>query len=172
MTAIVTYDTVMSSPHSNIFSIINTRSNILDPRRKNGSSDRKFVYDLDPFHKGINFGDFPYIIVQFPVKKVGNYSINGKVAWVNWVQEILVRTSYSSSANNNQGTGITDMQEICDDLEQTFNSLTIKQTLSDLNIKKVRLEMLNYEPAITRDNKTIIETTYNLTYQTRMVVSQ
>jgi len=116
-TAVVTKDTLESNPHENILSVLDTRSNIADPRNPTSTENlRQFVYDSDPFNKAINFSDFPYIICKFPTMTYSNVSSDGKRKYIKWSQQITVRTSRTGSANTRSDIGRKDMMAIGDDL--------------------------------------------------------
>ena len=169
-TATITTANIHSQPHKNVYVVINNRSNVADPRNLNSNSNRKFVYLIDPFHKGTTFNDTPYVVVRRPRQEYSHISIDGKEKQINWTQRIIVRTSYSGAANQQDGTGLDDSWNICDDLEQTFNSETIKQSLRNVRMYKMNLELMDEDDPTIQDDH-MVETEYGLSYETRIVVS-
>lgn len=163
-TEYINKDSIVSQAHKNIFSIINDRSNVLDPKRKDGSSGRTFVYLVDPFVKDPNFSDEPYIVLEPPRPSFNNYSTDGKFAWTTWTQMIIVRADYEGSGKQEEGIGLTDIWDISDDILSTFNSDSVRQTLRELGLFSVRIS------SDTVDT-TMMEQTFTLTYKTRMRIS-
>ena len=171
MTEVITKTTLESNTHENILSVLDTRSNITDPRNPNSIENlRQFVYDSDPFAKAINFKDFPYIICKFPTLLYSNVSTNGKVKTIKWSQSITVRQVRDGSANTRTDIGRTDMMSMGDDLNTTFNNATIKQQLSDLRMHKMNLIKLNVDE-FDLQQQSVYEWTYELTYEERIQVS-
>lgn len=170
MTA-VTRTTIDSSAHENIFSVIDTRSYVKDPKHPNSNEkNRVFVYDADPLAKGINFGDFPYIVVEFPTIEMSKVSVDGKHKDVFWSHRITVRTIRDGSSNVGNSIGKSDMQSISDDLFETFNSEAVKIVLRGYNMHKMVLEKNRVE-TMAVDQRLIYEAQYTLSYTERLAVS-
>ena len=170
MTAVITKSNIESGAHNNIFAYVDNRTYIKDPRYSTlTTTQRKFVYDFDPIIKDVNFGDFPYIIVKLPLPEYTNTrnSTNGKVKNVGWTQEIVVRTLRYGSGSTFLNS---DMLEICDDLQEMFNNETVKAELRLLNIYKLSLRKLDFDDVVIQD-KSMLESSYELTYETRLTVS-
>lgn len=171
MTAVLTKNKLESIPNNNIFSVINNRSNIPDPRNTSDTIGiRQFVLDSDPFGKAINFSDFPYIIVEFPILEYSAVSTDGKVKTLNWTQTITIRAARDGSANTRQGVGRQDMLDIGDNLQSTFNNETIKQQLRELRLFMMNLTKLSVDTLFI-DNQSVYEAVYQLTYMERIQVS-
>ena len=168
--ATITKTTLISQAHKNIFSLIDNRSLIHDPRNVNTNSGRKFVYDFDPWHKSTTFDDTPYIIVSFPRLEEESRNLNGKQKILRWRQPIIIRTSYEGSANIKEGQGIQDMWDILDELHNLFNEETNKQTLREYNMFQLNLLQLETVQIDFQDNS-LIETPLELTYYTKITVS-
>lgn len=170
-TANVTYDKLHTNAHTNILAILDNRNNVVDPRSPNSTVvTRQFVYDSDPFLKAVNFSGFPYILLEFPTITLSKVSVNGVSKEVRWKQRITVRTARDGSANTREGVGRTDMMNICDDILQTFNSETIKQSLRVVNVFELKMEIVDTDTIATKD-KEVYETTFELEYFTRMTVT-
>lgn len=170
MTGKVDLNTLESNPFDNVFSIIDNRTYVPDPR---GTTSRKFVYDKDPSAKGLQFGDFPYIVVKLPVLEnmKEKQSSDGTFTQLEWTQAIIVRTSMKGANNNTTDTGRKDILSIGDSLNSTFNSLEVRQILFDWDMKEVKLNKINNDE-IEIDQESIREAEYELTYRMRMKVSE
>ena len=166
MTAI-TSTGIESNSYDVIFNILNTRANIPDPR---GSTTRTFIYDADPFHKSIGFQDMPYIVFELPRVEYSKTVADGKHKLITWTHIITVRTTRDGSAGSRVDVGRSDMLSIADSLHSTFNSLTIRQTLRNNNIKFVDLKKVSSDVTVI-DQKDVFESVYELKYQTRLQVS-
>ena len=167
MTSDITYQTIESNSYSNVFTLLNTRSNIADPR---GSADRTFIYDADPLQKGMSFGLFPYIVLELPEIEYSNISMDGQYKFITWKHKIVVRTSRTGSSNaNNPDLGRLDMFAITDDLQTMFNSASVKLTLRQWGMEKAYLKKIGTDVVVI-DQKMLYEATYELTYKTRTVV--
>jgi len=166
----ITRTTIQSNAHKNVYNLVNTRSSVADPRNANSSSGRKFVYQVDPFLKGADFEDLPYIVVERPMNEKSAFSTDGKVKNVTWTCKISVRTAYRG-VNQVDGTGISDMWDICDDLEETFASETNKQTLRTYNMYNLNLSQSSQDDGISVQGKSVLETVFELKFMTRMQVS-
>ena len=162
--------TLESAAYDNIISLINDKSIVTDPRDVSGTSKRLFVYDSDPLHKSINFGDFPYIIAEFPTLEYSKVSTDGKVKHLKWSMGLTVRTAKDGAGQGTSGAGKNDMFTICDSLQALFNSITHRQTLEDLNMFFAKLTKDDVD-SLTVSQKQVYQSTYTLTFETRMVVS-
>lgn len=159
---------VMSYADGNIFTIINNRSNVADP--KNRGSTGKFVYRNDPWSKGIDYQSFPYIILRFPRIERDKVSISGSSKDFLWTQDLVVRTAMNGAINNatNTSVAVTDMYAIIDDLNETFDSTTIKDQLRGYGVFNLNIVVLGNDELTDSDGKHIFETNLELTYNTRL----
>ena len=174
MTNRLTRSKIESYSYANVLAFVDNRTYIKDPRNPTSLNKlRTFVYDSDPLMKGINFGDFPYIILELPTVEYeqDKNSINGKVKIVGFKHEITVRSAKDGSANTTGGIGRSDILDIGDDLNETFNSETVKQLFRDLDMYNLNLIKLATSDGIVKQ-KAIYESQYELTYETRMQVSE
>lgn len=171
---IISRTNIESAAYDNIYAVIDSRSNIVDPLRKgmthSTSQKRKFVYDKDPFMHAINFDDMPYIVLEFPTLEYSAISADGKYKDIMWRQRIIVRTKQETSSKVDTDRGRTDMFEICDDLNETFNKDSIKNTQGGYNIHKINLTKVNTSTDVV-NNVEIYEAEYSLEYYTRVQVS-
>lgn len=167
MTA-TTRSTIFSAPYSAVYDIINTRSNIADPRDVTGV--RKFVYTSEPFGKAIDVGDVPYIIVKFPTIDQTTASINGKHKWITYSQSIIVRTVKDGSGASRPDAGVNDMEAITDDLFETFNKYSTKTTFKSYLLTNVEIKLINNDSA-NINQQDIFENEFELTYGMRFNTS-
>jgi hypothetical protein len=156
-----------SVPYANIFSIIDNRTNISDPR---GHTDRTFVYDIDPLMKGIGFSGLPYIILELPTLEFTHESTNRYYAFANWKQNITIRTARDGAANTRTDVGRTDIFAIGDDLQETLNSPTILSSLRTVGIQHIKIIKASTD-LIVVDNKMMYESKYVLSYKFRVQVA-
>ena len=170
MTA-VTRTTLDSSAHENVLSIVDNRTYIKDPKSPNSTDkNRTFVYDCEPLAKSLNFGDFPYIILEFPTIEQSKVSVDGKHKDVSWSQSITVRTVKDGSSNVGNSIGKDDMQSISDDLFETFNSETVKAIFRSYSMHSFTLEK-NAVDCLYVEHRLVYEAQYTLTYMERLKVS-
>ena len=169
MTAVITSSTIESNAYANIYGIMNNRSNIADPR---GSSaeERPFIVDSDPLVKSLEFSDYPIIILELPTLEYSREAEDGKRKFIKWIHNITVRTARDGSAGNRVDVGRSDMLAICDDINETFNSLSVRKELHGLNIRKVKIEKVGTDTLAVSQNQ-LYEATYELTYEIRLQVS-
>jgi len=170
MTAVITKSNIESGAHNNILAYIDNRTYIKDPKYSSlTTKQRDFVYDFDPILKSVTFGDFPYIVLRLPTVEytTTKNSTNGKVKTVSWRQDLIVRTARYGSGNTFLNS---DMLDICDDLQQMFNNETVKSALRLLNIYDINLTKTDFD-AISVQEKSVLESVYELTYSTRLTVS-
>ena len=167
----IAYTNLLTSAFDNIHTILDTRSNIADPRDKSNTKTRTFVYDSDPFEKSLGYEGMPYIVHTFPkLDTFDKVSSDSKHKEANWSHSIIVRTVREGSSNSYTDAGKTDMLNICDDILQTFNSSTIKSTLSLLNIRNINIQILRSSSALI-NQKEVFETEFELTHYTRLPTS-
>ena len=167
MTAI-NYANLTTYPNDVVFSIVNTRASIADPRDSDGN--RKFVYNAEPFHKAMDFSNFPYIIVKMPRLTQVQSSADNKYKWLSYIQTIIVRTAKEGSGGGRTDAGHSDMQTITDSVFKTFNDTTIKGTLKTNNLFHSELELVNQDDTPLQSQQAVYETEYTLTYNTRLKV--
>ena len=169
--ATLTKSTLQSQAYENINNILNTRTNVADPKDPNNLSNRKYVYDSDPFLNSLNTDDFPYLIHGLPEMTSVSHSFNQKVRMLKFKHRIIVRTKrVASSSNVITDRGRTDMNSICDDLIETFNSVSIKATLQGYRMNNIKLDKTSTDDLVV-NNQNVYESEYELTYDQRFTVS-
>ena len=165
----IDYTNLYSQPSINIFTILNNRTNIPDPRDATGA--RKFVYDEDPLQKSFDFDGIPYIITMdfkpiYPTQKAAD----AKSQYMLWTNNVIVRTVKDGSSGSRVDAGITDMRQIMDDIFQTLNDATIKQSMRDWGMFNVEVSVTNTDSTLI-NQKLLHETTLEITFGTRLTTS-
>lgn len=128
MGSTVNYNNLFSESWQNVYDLVNNRSNVADPTTAS-TSNRKWVYTRDPDVKSISFKGFPYMIV-YPtnIDFSPEQTVDGEKKWVNWGVEIEVVTC-DRGFNNLDGKGQTHIDAISDDIAETFNKTSNRNTL-------------------------------------------
>lgn len=170
MTSTITSTTIESSAYDNIFSYIDDRSIVVDPRDQSNTSKRPFVYDSDPFAKSLNFGLFPYIVVEFPTLQYSKTSTDGTRKEITWSVSITVRHAREGAGQTINTKGKQDMFLITDSLNVLFNTNTYKKQLNLLGIFFTNLEKVSVS-TLAINQKDVYEAVYTLTFMNRMTVS-
>ena len=170
MTA-VSKSTMVSIPYTEFFGLIDTRSNIADPRDADGVKNRTFVYDAIPFVRAYDFNLLPYIVFELPMLSSGLKSVDGSKGEREWEHRLIVRSTRHGSSNSYTDVGRSDMLSISDDLLELFNDVSKLQLLrSCSNLRDVVIEKVSSNVLVV-DGKDIFEAEFRLSYATRMVVS-
>lgn len=166
---LITKSNLFSGPWTNVFSLVNNRSNVADPLRSS-SEFRKFVYSREPDVKSSDFKGYPFIVVNgasmtFDDKR----SVNMKSAFVNWAMEIEI-VSTDRGLNEEEGKGLSYMDSISDDVAETFNDVTNRKSLKAQRISFVDPNAGNVSTEPSR-NELVFRRSFILTFKTRMQVS-
>jgi hypothetical protein len=161
---------IKSQADKNVRSVMDNRSNIADPRDPDNVKRRPLIYDTDPFDRNISFEGVPYIILKMPIVVQGQKSVGGKKGWIMWEHEIIVRAAKQGASNSLEDKGRTEYLQLCDDLVETWESRSIIQSLKVKNMHLFKLEELNSDQGVI-NNVDVYESTYRLSYRTRMTVS-
>jgi len=171
MASAISKTTIESNAYNNIFEVIDTRSNVADPRDSEGKKLRTFLYDADPFALSLGFSDYPYIVLEFPSIVQSKETVDGKHKNVKWRHTIIIRTARKGSGcSGTADTGRTDLFSISDDLIETFNKVSVRQPLLINGLKLINLDKVSSDtPNI--DTVPLYEAVYELTYEQRMKVS-
>jgi hypothetical protein len=164
MTA-VNSQALYSSAYDIVFSVIDTRANIADPRDNTGA--RKFVYDAEPFVKALDFSNYPYIVVKMPLLTQDQASADNHYKFLGYTQTILVRTVKTGSGGSRSDAGHSDMQAIVDDLLETFNAVATRSSLHAQGIWNARIEVSSMDDTAVSSQQAIYETELELTYNFR-----
>jgi len=167
----LTKSKLKSYSYNNVFDVINNRSNIPDPKNPNNIT-RKFVFKNDPWSKGSDYDGYPYIIVRRPKISYDNVSADGKTKNIGFEFSITVRTAIEGAMNEHKdSTGVTNMDDIQDDLEEVFNDETIKQSLRLLNMFSFDLSTDDDDEFIDSNKKHVFQSEFTLKCSTRFMVS-
>ena len=160
----------MSSAHNNVFDTVNDRSNISDPKNTN-DLDRTFVYKNDPWSKGQDYEGYPYIIVRFPKMEKSKLSGDGNTKNFLWECEVTVRTAMEGAINDvGESTGISNMNSILDDLNETFDSKTVKDELRALGMFSLEYEIGDNDEVIDSNGKHIFVCESTIKFYNRLKV--
>jgi len=167
----IDYTNIYSEPSDNIYNLIDTRTNVSDPRDPQNIKNRTFVYHYEPRAKALDFSLYPYIIVEdaridAPTRK----TIDGKKHMKRWSQTIIVRTALNGSGNNRDDQGLTDMRNIVNNIFKTLDNATNKNTLRGYDMFNVEVEVTNVDSTVL-DEARLHETTLEVTYSTMMTVT-
>lgn len=168
-TNVLTSAKIMSYADQNVFSILNNRSYVPDPKKRGANA--VFVYRNDPLSKGSDYRSYPYIVLRFPEIEHSNQNINNTAKDIAWTQKITVRTAMGGAVNKNVSTGITNMLDIVDDIVATFNSTAVKDELRLLRMYNLNIDVTSNDEFVDDNNKHIFETELELTYDTRIHIA-
>jgi hypothetical protein len=162
--------TLMSGVHNNIFDTINERSNVVDAKNPNNLF-RKFVYKNDPWSKG-NYDGYPYVIVRFPniTKVKESQSADGNVKNIEWTCEVTVRTAMGGAINDDESVGVTDMNSICDDLHETFDSKSVKDELRAYGMNFLNVDQVGNDELVDSNGKHVFESVFEISCMNRIKV--
>lgn len=173
MTTAITSTTIESNAYDNVYSYLNDRSKIADPRNPGGYSGRQFVHTIDPFMTSMRFEDVPYIVLEFPTVEYSRISVNGKHKNIGWKHRIVVRTARDGASGANTGNtpiGFSDMKSICDDIHELFNSETNKAAFRLLSMYSMNITKVSVDVGVI-EGKAVYVAEFELTYETRMAVT-
>ena len=163
MASQVTYTNLFSESRNNVVALI-TSSNVSDPTLSSAEF-RKWIYSREPDVKATDFSGYPFIIVH-PVDldiegEDGKGSLDGKSKFVFWDVEIEIITS-DRGYGEKDGTGLTNMDTISNNLIKTFMNITNRNTLSTNSMKFVN-------PTTTSVGNEVIEN--ELVYRRSIILS-
>jgi len=167
----VVYNKILSYADGNVFSIINNRTYIADPR--NRSSTTQFVYRNDPWSKGQSYSGYPYIILRFPKIEKENKSLSGTTKDFLWTHDVTIRTGMGGAVNTTDNTSkaITDMYDIIDDFHETFDGATVKDSLRAVGMYNVKVVVIDNDEVVDENGKHIFISNLEISYNTRLDVS-
>ena len=166
----VNYSNIYSEARNRVVALIDDTSNVADPLRASAAETRKWIYSREPDLKSSDFGGFPYIIVHGSdvIPEPGG-SVNGKSKFINWELEIEVVSS-DRGYGDKDGQGLTNMESISDDMFETFNNITNRQSLRGNSLNFANLESTN---VISEDvhNERRYRRSFILSFRSRIQVS-
>ncbi len=132
----VTYQNLFSESRNNVIALM-TSSNVPDPNISSAEF-RKWIYSREPDVKSSDFRGYPYLIVNpsdLDIEEEGG-SLDRKSKFVYWDIEIEIITS-DRGYGEKDGTGLTNMDTISNNLIKTFMNVTNRNTLSTNSMKFV-----------------------------------
>lgn len=142
----VLYNNLVSESWQNIYDLINNKSNVVDPTTT-VNEKRKWVYSRIPDVKASDFKGFPFIVVHPSTVDFGDFqSANRQMQVVAFTVEIEVFTC-DRGFGNQDAKGMTYLDAISDDILQTLNSQTNRNTLAanGLNFMKPNVSSVSTE---------------------------
>ena len=169
MATTLTTTNLYTAPYDNIFSILDTRANVANPRDASGL--KKFVYKDDPEHKAADFAGFPYIIVYLPMYTNEGATASGKSRLFSYRKTVVVRTIKGGSGGSRTDVGHSDMQSIVESIRKTIDSASIKLTLRRALMFHVNVEVIGYDDTLVYDQRPVYETELEITYSQRQAIS-
>lgn len=158
------YSNITSAPYDVVFSVINTRANVADPRDVTGA--RKFVWDAEPFTKAMDFSAYPLIIIKMPTLEQTQKTVDNFRKRLAYSQTLIVRTVKLGSGGSRSDAGHSDMQAILDALVTTFNKSSVLSTLRNNGLFSVKLDIINSDDLSLESQQVLYETELELTYET------
>lgn len=134
MASQVTYTNLFSESRANVVALI-TSANVPDPTISSNES-RKWIYSREPDVKSTDFQGYPYLIVHPSDLNVEEElgSLDGKSKFVYWDIEVEIITS-DRGYGEKDGTGMTNMDTISNNLIKTFLNMTNRNTLGNNSMK-------------------------------------
>lgn len=166
----VTYTKLFSEARNNVVALL-TASNVADPLSLS-TEYRKWIYSREPDIKAIDFKGYPYIVVNPSIvhieKKRG--SLDGKSKIVSWDIEIEIVTS-DRGYGSKDGQGLTYMDAISDDIMQTFNDVSNRNTLSTNSMKFCNLDTTAVIPEEIIANELCYRRSILISFESRIRVS-
>ena len=153
-----------SQAYANIYNLINTRTNVVDPIDSTGV--RKFVYSRDPRVQGRGFRGYPIIIVNPIGIPFSNPSFNRKSKDLEFSITIEIWSSDDIVGRSDLGAQYLDT--ISDDLVEALE--TNKSTLAGYGLHNMVIES---SPADNADvgNTFVFTRMFTITFENRMLLS-
>jgi hypothetical protein len=135
MASQVTKANLASESRNNVVALL-TETNVVDPTITSASESRKWIYSRQPDVKSAGFKGYPYLIVHSSNVDMDKErrSCDGKSKRVLWLIEVEVVTS-DRAYGDQDGKGLAHSDSITDDVLETFNDITNRQTLSNNSMK-------------------------------------
>lgn len=170
-TAVLTLTNLYSQSQDNLISLIDNRTYVKDPRNPRGINNRKLVYEFDPFMKLNNFGEFPYIVVEFPELSYPSKTLSGKKKKSMYKHTVTIRALRDGAGNARADVGRADMMSMVNDLETLFNDETTKAIFRALNMYNVNFTIDGTSSVELHDGRSVYETSATIEYDTFLVTS-
>lgn len=161
----ITYDSLFSQSHANIFNLINNRSNVPDSNSSSGT--RKFVYTRIPKVLGRNFAGYPFIVIPNVSVSQIKSSLDTSTEMMTYDIDILVYTKDSNSDSSGDPNGAESLNTISNNVIKTLNAN--RTTLRANGLK--RLEIGSSEADFeTLEGKSGFMREFNLVFHARTKV--
>ena len=153
-----------SQAYANIYNLINTRTNVVDPVNSAGS--RKFVYTRDPRVQGRGFKGYPFIIINPVDIPFNNPSFNRKTKDTEF--RLTIEVWSSDDIVGRQDNGAQYLDSISDDVVEALNAN--ESTLAGYGLHNMKIES---SPADTIEvvNNFIFTRTFTISFENRMLLS-
>ncbi len=151
----------------NLFNLLNTRSNVVDP--VDGSGKRKFVYGHDPMVNKRAFEGYPFVVVNpASINRPGTQTAGNKKAQIDFeiVVEVHSTDNYfrRDTVTDPHGKGLTFLDNISDDIMETLNSESNRDTLRSYATGFFNVEGRNVEPLFNENNEMIFIREFIVTF--------
>ena len=159
-----------SAPWDIVISILENCSYIKDPRRRAGDRSRTMIYKHSPDATSFDFSAYPYIVAQCPIKTKSKQSADQSTQEIQWTQTIIIRASMDGSGNNKNDIGVSDMVSIMDNIDQYFESTSVRKDFKQVKLNFQDINTISAMNELEYDGKIIYETTYEITYRSRICV--
>jgi len=137
----ITFSNIVSQSWQNIYDLINTRTNVVDPLDSLGN--RKMVYSREPSQKGRDFTSYPYVIVHPVTADFVNRSLDSNKANVEWEIELEVHSSDNMLHKDHSGKGNAYANQLSDDVIQTLNDSTNRITLRGFGMSTIQPNLVS-----------------------------
>lgn len=167
----LTHANLYSQAWKNVWDLITDRTKVADPLK--GSSDhRKFVYSREPDTASSDFKGYPFVIVH-PAKltREGRRSADAYRADIQAEIEVEVFSSDKvkdyRTTNNPEGKGLDFLDDISDDVIQTFSNKANKATLANNNVGNVQISASDVD-FFTEDGERVYIRRFLIAFSTPM----
>lgn len=164
----IVYSTVLSQSFANLFNLINTRSNVVDPIDSTGV--RKFVYSKMPDVSNRNFSGFPFIVVSRSSPDRKRLSVDGRVSDMLYEFSIIVYSKNRGTDSSGDPQGAEYADSIANDIFETLSDEGNKRTLRGYGLGRVEFDVDNDYDDL--DGKTVFMTEFVVRFLNVLVTSQ
>ena len=138
----VTASTIASQSYANLYNLINNRSNV--PLPTGLPTDHKFIHTREP-RIGRNFRGFPFIVLQRskPTKGISTVSLTKSFMSFDFILRVVTKDDDSDSTGI--PLGITQMEDITDNIIKTLNSDSNRKSLINNLMAKLQYDIVTDE---------------------------
>ena len=169
MASQVTYTNLFSESRANVIALL-TSTNVPDPTISS-TEVRKWIYSREPDVKSTDFKGYPYLVVHpsdLDIEEEGG-SLDGKSKFVYWDIEIEIITS-DRGYGEKEGTGMTNMDTISNNLIKTLMNKTNRNTLSTNSMKFVNPTTMSVGTEVVA-NELVYRRSIMLSFKSKIQVS-